>query len=104
MREPLSLQGFGLVGNRKGVRQALGDDFVKEQSGHQRREKPSWIEVEKVHHRGGESDRTPGLQVSGQDWEEHFKLRNDMSQSFTISSLLAHWIDTRWGGGILGRD
>lgn len=101
--EPLSLKAFGLVGNGKGVRHALGDDFVKEPSGHQRRERPSWIEVERVHHEGGGSDRTPGLQVSGQDWEERSKLRNGMSQSFTISSILAHWIDVGWGGGACRR-
>lgn len=71
---------------------------MKEQSGHQRRERPSWIEVEKVHNRREGSDRAPGLQGSGKDWEECSKLRNGMSQSFTISSILAHWLDTGVGG------
>lgn len=42
---------------------------------------------ERRHHGGGMPDRTPGLQVSGEDWEEHSKLRNSVS------------IDTLDGGG-----
>ena len=48
------------------------------------------------HHGGGVSDRTPGLQGSGQDWEEHLKLRNGVSQGCRESSAWAHWVDVGW--------
>lgn len=64
----------------------------------QGKETPSWTGVEKEDLRGGVPDRTPGMWVSGEDWQEHSQWRNSMSQSSKTSSVWAAWIDG-WGGG-----
>lgn len=100
-----SLKGFGLMGSRKGTRHLLRDDRFCGMSRQissaltvQRKEWPSWTGVRKEDLKGGVPDRTPGSQVSGEDWEEHSKLRNSMSQSSKTSSMWAAW-RAEWGGG-----
>lgn len=56
---PPSLKGFGRVGNRKGVRHLLGDDFVECVIRPSEKGRPSWTEMEKGDIvEGGVSDRT----------------------------------------------
>lgn len=93
------------MGSRKGTRHLLRDDRFCGMSRQissaltvQRKEWPSWTGVRKEDLKGGVPDRTPGSQVSGEDWEEHSKLRNSMSQSSKTSSMWAAW-RAEWGGG-----